>query len=301
MYLLFDSRYFYSSWKGEFYCENGEWVADVQYAESAGKGVLTISGAEATFEVHSVIESFSGPSVNRGGGGRMLYNGKPAYNFTAKTPVLLEVRTADLRGARPVFRTQVDSWNRRFCWAYRQGLSLFKAWQYASWGNILIGRKCCFCSLFPMNCAPRQISRLRHPLFHESDEGVWLRLGDKEKLLVLALSVRGLCGLYNGREATPLSSMFSSHCPDVPSFIINEKGNCDINPARFYRRIIGEFLVMGHPVTWLVIIGCWALYAAHPEREEMAYLLMAIIFTVLGFGWILICRWANNAMDSLEW
>ena len=49
MHLLLDSSYFPSSWSGVFYRENGERVAGVRYAESAGKGVLTLSASETTF------------------------------------------------------------------------------------------------------------------------------------------------------------------------------------------------------------------------------------------------------------
>ena len=107
MHLLLDSSYFPSSWGGVIYRENGERVAGVRYAESAGKGMLTLSDGENAFEVHAATESFSGPSTNKGG--RMLCNGRHVYSFTSSTPALLEVRTADLRGARTVFRTQLDS------------------------------------------------------------------------------------------------------------------------------------------------------------------------------------------------
>ncbi len=299
MHLLLDSSYFPSSWGGVIYRENGERVAGVRYAESAGKGVLTLSSGETSFEVHAATESFSGSSTNKGG--RMLCNGKHVYSFTSSTPALLEVRTADLRGARTVFRTHLDSWNRRFCWAYRQGFSWFRAWQYAGWGHMLVGRKCCFSSLFAVNAAPRSLGKLRHPLFHEADEAVWLGLEPVEQLLVLALSVQGLCGMYNCKVSTPLSSIFSRNCPAVPSFVINGNGKCDINPARFHRRWLGEFLATGHPITWLLIIAIWLPYATHPQRDEMGFLLMSCIFTALGLGWMLICRWANRHPEPMEW
>ena len=179
MHLLLDSSYFPSSWGGVIYCENGERVAGVRYAESAGKGVLTLSAGENAFEVHAATESFSGSSTNKGG--------------------------------------------------------------------------------------------------------------------------RMLCGMYNCKVSTPLSSIFSRNCPAVSSFVINGNGKCDINPARFRRRWLGEFLATGHPITSLLIIAIWLPYATHPQRDEMGFLLMACIFTALGLGWMLICRWANRNPEPMEW
>ena len=150
MHLLLDSSYFPSSWSGVFYRENGERVAGVRYAESAGKGVLTLSASETTFEALSATESFFGR-------------------------------------------------------------------------------------------------------------------------------------------------------PAVPSFVINGNGKCDINPARFRRRWLGEFLATGHPITWLLIIASWLPYATHTQRDEMGFLLMACIFTALGLGWMLICRWVNRNPEHMEW
>lgn len=297
MNLKLESGFSFSSWRGEFFSEAGEKIAAVEYAEHTSKAVLTISCPGSIFEMISTTESFHGSSSGWGGGGKMLHNGKPVYTFTAKTPAEIEVKTARPRAARSVLKSGIDSWNRRFRWAYRQGEPWYKAWQYASWGHILMGDKYCFCSMYHIGAGRRLFRMDQHPVFNAADEQVWATLKDTEKLLVLALSARHLCGVYVGKTQTPLSSIFSSSCPNVPSFIINEKGRCDINPRRFRCRILGEFLFTGNSVTWFIVAAMWVLYHCSPNSGTLG---VAVMFSIIGFFWILISRWADK-FEPLEW
>lgn len=297
MFLQLEKGFSFSSWKGDFFSESGKYIAKVEYSEASGKAQLFIRGSESKFEMLASSETFHGSSTSWGGGGKMLYNDKQVFTFTAKTPYEIEVKTAKIRGARTVVKTKIDSWNRRFCWAYRQGEPWYKAWQYASWGNILMGDKYCFCSIYDIGTGRRLFNMSHHPVFNEHDELVWSSLKDSEKMLILALSVRHLCGVYVGKTQTPLSSIFSKNCPSLPSFKVNDSGRCVINPNCFRRRFFGEFLFTGNSITWFVILGFWILYASMPNSGTLG---VAIMFSVLGLLWILISKWGNS-FSPLEW
>lgn len=297
MLLELDKGFSFSSWKGEFYAESGQKIASIDYSEGGENACLNIVGSGATFAMLSTSDTFHGSSSGWGGGAKMLYNGEHVYTFTSKNPYEIEVKTAKIRGARTIVKTKIDSWKRRFCWAYRQGLSWYKAWQYASWGNILMGDKYCFCSLYNIGSGRRLFNMSRHPVFNSCDEQVWLTLKDVEKMLILALSVRHLCGVYVGKTQTPLSSVFSKNCPDIPSFVVNDKDNCVINPHYFHRRPFGEFLFTGNAMTWLIVASFWILYCLMPNSGTFG---IAIMFSIIGFFWILICKWGNN-FSPLEW
>lgn len=297
MFLQIDKGFSFSSWSGEFFLENGQKIAKVEYSESGGSAQLSIACEGAVFEMQSTTETFHGSPSCWGGGGRMIYNGKQVYSFTAKTPYEIEVKTAKVRGARVVVRTKIDSWTRRFCWAYRQGEPWYKAWQYASWGNILMGDKYSFCSMYGIGTGRRLFNMNHHPVFNGFDEQVWLGLKASEKMLILALSVRHLCGVYVGKTQTPLSSIFSKNCPSVPSFKINERGMCVINPNVFPRRFLGEFLFTGNSITWGVVLTLWILYLFMPNSGTLG---VAIMFSVLGLLWVLLCKWGNK-FSPLEW
>lgn len=297
MFLNLQKGFSFSSWKGEFYLMRGEKIASVEYTETGGKACLTICGMDATFVMLSSTETFHGTSTSWGGGGKMLYNGEHFYTFIAKTPYEIEVKNAKIRGTRTVVITKIDSWKRRFCWAYRQCLPWYKAWQYASWGNILIGDKYCFCSIYDIGTGRRLFQMKQHPVFNEYDEQVWLKLKDVEKMLILALSVRHLCGVYVGKSQTPWSSIFGKNCPSIPSFVVNDIGKCVINPNCFRRRIFGEFLFTGNSITWLVVLGGWILYTIMPNSGTLG---IAIMFSIIGFFWILISKWGNS-FSPLEW
>lgn len=297
MYLNVEGGLGFSSWRGHVCRENGEAIADMSYSESSGHAELVIKCQESRFELISSTENFHGSGTVWGGGGRAFYNGRHVYSVLSKTPHETEVKTATLRGARVVLRYCLDSWKRRFCWAYRQGVPWYRAWQYASWGNIIMGAHYCLSSTCDVGAGYRFFNDSHQPLFHESDEDVWLALPPEEQMMLLALSVRHLCGRYQGKSRTTFSAHFCRSCPDVPSFITNEQGRCCINPAHFRRRVLGEFLCAGNSVSYLCVIGLWLAYAISPNDTLYA---MAIMISVLALGWVLLCCRLQR-FEPLEW
>lgn len=298
MFIRMAQPFSFRSWRGEFVDADGQHIAEADFGIRSGHDVLRIRRGDACFEMVATSATFHGCASSWGGGGKFVLNDKVLYTFTAKTPYEIEVFTAGTRRSQRVLYTRLDSWKRRFCWAYRQGASWFAAWQYAGRGNLHIGVDYCLASLFDISTR-RVPGRSPHPLMNAADAAVWQTRPEAEQLLLLALSVRHLCGDFPGKSRIAFSSRFGNSCPEVPSFIPSQNPllHCCIRPEMFRPRYVGEFLGAGNPVAVFLILLVWLLYATTPGSGVLA---PAIVVTVLALGWILICRRAHR-YEPAEW
>lgn len=82
------------------------------------------------------------------GGGPIFYNGKQIGNWFGKIPGIFSIN--DMRRIT-IVQLKIDDWKRRFKWAYRNGVSWKQAWQYASWGYLLIGKNYALASVINPN------------------------------------------------------------------------------------------------------------------------------------------------------
>ncbi len=297
MHLLLERGAGFRSWEGAFVSEAGELIATAEFRKDS-HSVLTIQRGENCFEMTSTTESFHTTPSSGGGGGKATYNGKLTYSFTSTHPMLIEFKEAGLRRQRIVLKTQIDSWQRRFCWAYRQGQSWFKAWQYASWGNIAIGSDYCFCSFYTLNAGFRMTSN-HMPCFNEEDERVWSELKAEEQMLILALSVFHICGTFVGKKNSPFTSQFSRSCPNVPSYAVSKTPglHCSIDPSMYRRRWFGEFWAVGNPIAYIATLLAGMLYYVEPCSGTLGVLGMVAAASLV---WMVISR-AFGKYSPKEW
>lgn len=193
------------------------------------------------------------------GGGPILYNGKRMGNWTGKIPGIFSI--TDMRRIT-VMQLKIDDWKRRFKWAYRNGVSWKQAWQYASWGYLLIGKNYVLASVINPNFG-WQYGASSNP-FNQDDDQTVQGLPPQEQLMILFVVLRRLCSVYPGMTRSPSWIGLGHACPDLPSCArIDKDGQSyltldpeKISPRNNGSRWIGEFMATGHPFCWLIIILC---------------------------------------------
>lgn len=298
MFIQIQSPFHFSSWRGEIVDSAGQRIAEADFGERGGHAVLRIQRGADCFEMKAATATFHGSASSFGGGGKFLLGGRTVYTFTAKTPYEMEVFTAGSRRSQRVLCTRIDSWKRRFCWAFRQGAGWWAAWQYASWGNLLIGQDYALASLLDISTR-RVPGRRPHPLMNAADVAVWQSRPEQEQLLLLALSLRHLCGDFVGKSGWAFSSRLRRSCPEVPSFRPSPQPHlhCSVRASLFRPRYMGEFLAVGNPVAIGLMVMAWVGYALVSGYDMLP---VAIAVTLLSLGWVLICRWGHGG-EPADW
>ena len=287
------------AWQGRFVSEAGEPVAQAEFAQGKASSTLRITRGETCMEMVSTTPTFhTAPNAFGGGGGKFTFNGEQRYSFLCATPAEIEVTSASRRSmGKRVLRAQLDSWKRRFLWAYRQGLSAAEARRYAGHGDLLIGSSYALASFHCMRSGHGELDHAgAHTLFHAADEELWATLPEEEQLLVLALSVRHLCGNYHDKRHT-LGLRQLPACPNVPSFVPREAPlHASIDPGHFPRRA-GESWHTGSPLAKFCLVAAWAATLIDRSPNMVGLAIFVSIPCVL---WLLIC-YGVNRYTLKEW
>ena len=281
----------YFKWHA-FIIRNNERIGTIYYADKPVPA-LSISIDRDELRIHISQGNFFN------GGGRILYNGECVASWLAKIPVDLTI--TNMRRIT-IMKLKIDDWERRFKWAYRQGISWKLAWQYASWGQLLIGQNFALCSVIN----PRfgwQFGATSNP-FNSFDETIVEHLPRMEQLMVLFIVYRRLCSVYPNMTKSPSWIGLGKNCPNVPSFI--EKDKCGqsyliFDPNQVLKEnkrkcLIGEFLATGHPICWLFISICTVVCIFSSEKSSF---IGGIIFGLVPTGY-LILTWLLSSSTIKE-
>ena len=193
------------------------------------------------------------------GGGPIFYNGKQIGNWFGKIPGIFSIN--DMRRIT-IVQLKIDDWKRRFKWAYRNGVSWKQAWQYASWGYLLIGKNYALASVINPNFG-WQYGASSNP-FNEDDAQIVRALPPQEQLTILFVVLRRLCSVYPGMTRSPSWIGLGHACPNVSSCVRIDKGGqsyLTLDPKKISvrnnaSRWLGEFMATGHPFCWLIITVC---------------------------------------------
>lgn len=222
------------------------------------------------------------------GGGTIFYNGERIASWFGKIPGIFTI--TDIHRVM-ILQLKIDDWGRRFKWAYRNGVSWKKAWQYASWGYLLIGKNYVLASIINPNFG-WQYGASSNP-FNEDDNQVVRDLPQQEQLLLLFVTLRRLCSVYPGMTRSPSWVGLGSACPDVPSCAKISKG-CQsyltLDPKKISSgnngsRRVGEFMATGHPFCWLIITICLLVCIFVPGKGALAG---GIAFGVVASGYLIL-------------
>lgn len=222
------------------------------------------------------------------GGGAIFYNGERIASWSGKIPGIFTI--TDMRRIT-ILQLKIDDWERRFKWAYRNGISWKQAWQYASWGYLLIGKNYALASIINPNFG-WQYGASSNP-FNKDDNQIVQGLPQQEQLLLLFVILRRLCGVYPGMTRSPSWVGLGSACPDVPSCAKINKGSqsyLTLDPKKIsfgnnVSRWPGEFMATGHPFCWLIIAICLAVCIFVPGKGAFVG---GIAFGVVAAGYLIL-------------